>query len=123
MSEGMFSDVVVHFLINFCYIEYSFSRRLHEFCFSILTPYFPNKFEQMFVCMQSLSKPCRPRSGAFGQSILLTTQIATFRLNNRPRGYKTFSCTTQLCVKLSLLTIVGIFIFISREIFMLIHCM
>ena len=41
------------------------------------------------------------------------------------RGYRTFSCSTQLSMKFSLLinmkmpTIVGIFIFISREIFML----
>ena len=45
---------------------------------------------------------------------------------SRPQGYKTiFSCSTQLSMKFSLLinmkmpTIVGIFIFISREIFML----
>ena len=41
----------------------------------------------------------------------------------RPRGYKTFSCSIQLSKKFSLLInmkmpIVGIFIFISREIFM-----
>ena len=42
-----------------------------------------------------------------------------------PRGYKKFSCSTQLSMKFSLQinmkmpTIVGIFIFIGREIFML----
>ena len=45
----------------------------------------------------------------------------SFSVNNLVRGYKLFSCSTQISMKFSLLinAIVGIFIFIRREIFML----
>ena len=59
----------------------------------------------------------------------LKGQISLHFCANWPQGYKNFSCSTQLSMKFSLLinmkmpTIVGIFIFISREIFMLSYVM
>ena len=48
------------------------------------------------------------------------TSFSSFSLKDRPRGYKTFLCSTQLSMKIILLinvkmpTIVGILTFISR---------
>ena len=109
----------------------AFNVEFTFYIFKVWSPSLPYFFKDVHLLktLMNLHIPCC-RTDFLFLSIYATVSSNSVdrqqRFFIRPRGYKPFfSCSTQLSTKLSLLinmkmpTIVGIFIFISRENFML----